>query len=86
MVAAIVEKVKGDIGPVARPKRTRRPEAKVEPELLSVAEEPPPVEPPVEPEPVKETAPTVATLNESDVVATGAAKPDKITCNARGKM
>ncbi len=80
MMAAVVEEVQGDICPVAKPKRTRRHKAKVE------AEEPAPVEPPVEPEPVNETAPSAQALDESDVVVTGAAKQEQVTCNACGKV
>ncbi len=79
MLSAIVEEVKGDMGPVARPKRTRRPKAEVESEPPSVAEEPAAVEPPAEPEPVHEAASSAPAFDESDVVFTGATKPDKIT-------
>ena len=88
MLAAIVEEVKNDVGPVAKPKRTRRPKAKAEPP----SEEPTLSAVPEEPEPVKETPPSepvaavAPAVDDSDVVVTGAAKPDKITCNACGKM
>jgi hypothetical protein len=91
-LTAMTEQVKGDIIPVAKPKRTRRPKQKVEPELPNVIEEPRPVEPvpsvPLDESDIVATiepAPTVP-LDESDVVATGAVKPDKITCSACGKI
>jgi hypothetical protein len=87
--------VKGDIVPVAKPKRTRQPKQKVEP-LGSVTVEPPPAEPTIEPVPSAplDESDVVATIEQvprvpldgSDVVATGAAKPDKITCSACGKI
>ena len=73
MMAAIVEEVKGDTLPTSKPKRTRRPK------VVEAAQ-------PTEPEPTKETAPIQPALDESDVVSTGAGKPEKIMCAACGKM
>ena len=70
-VANIIEEVK--------PKRTRKPKEKKEEQ----APNSPVIEPVIEPVPV---LPFVPVLGESDVVSTGTTEPDKITCNACGKI
>ncbi len=66
--------------------RTRRTKAKQEevPQVINV--EPEPFTETAPTAPVVEPAPIVAILNESDNVSTRANKPDKQTCNARGKV
>ena len=92
-VAKIIEEVK--------PKRTRKPKEKKDEEQApnSPIIEPviePIIEPVIEPAPTPTglkargrascVLPVVPVLGESDVVSTGTTEPDKITCNACGKI
>jgi hypothetical protein len=86
VLATIVEEVKNDVLPVSKPKRTRRTKAKQEEEQQVINVEPEPVNETAPTVPVVEPAPIVTILDESDVVSTRTDRPDKITCNACGKV
>ncbi len=86
MLFNIAEKVKHDVQSVSKPRRTRRIKAKQEEEPQVMNVEPDPFNEMAPTAPVVDPAPIVAILDESDVVSARTDKPDKITCNASGKV